>query len=222
MSILDTYWVFVDDGSSDSTAAKLKQLVDSNVQGNVSIITNESNLGKGESVRRGVLYLMGVGLPENGVVGFIDADGAFPVSEVQRTIELGRAILTNSSTLNVDAVWSSRVALAGRNVNRNPSRHYLGRVIHTLIGLRIPNLPYDTQSGLKLFRLTDPLRQSLSQAFRTRWFFEIEIITRLRGNNQELRVREEPLEEWNEVGGSHIKGVGLFHVLNDVVKIWRK
>jgi hypothetical protein len=77
----------------------------------------------------------------------------------------------------------------------------------------------DTQCGLKLFKASDALLGELEAPFRTRWFFEIEMILRRRSNGDLFRIREEPLEEWNEIGGSHISGKEIFRVFFEMLKL---
>lgn len=53
-----------------------------------------------------------------------------------------------------DALWSSRVALSGRFIQKLASRHYMGRVVATLLSVDGNSISYDTQSGVKLFAAT--------------------------------------------------------------------
>lgn len=58
------------------------------------------------------------------VVGYVDADLATPISEVRR-------LLSVFHSSDAKALLASRVALLGRDIRRNPARHYLGRVFAT-------------------------------------------------------------------------------------------
>jgi len=52
--------------------------------------------------------------------GFVDADGAFNRIDVERILtEFDKYVMQS----HFDAVWSSRVALAGRSIDRQTSRH---------------------------------------------------------------------------------------------------
>lgn len=219
LAIPNSYWVFVDDGSTDDTTQILYDFVRKNKVENVSVLLNSRNLGKGESVRVAIEGLKDKGLDNGQVVGFIDADGAFPEDEVVRFIRHGRGLLEDLQNASLEAVWSSRVALAGRQIRRNHSRHYLGRVIHTLIGTRVPKLPYDTQCGLKLFRVTESLKRELITPFTTRWFFEVELIMRYQARKSTLHIREEPLEAWTDIAGSRIRGKELTRVTLEILKL---
>jgi hypothetical protein len=101
---------------------------------------------------------------------------------------------------------SSRVALAGREIRRNPSRHYLGRVVATFLTRSWIDAPYDTQSGFKIFSNTESLRSALENDFKTSWFVDIEILTRIGNSNGGLlNIWEEPLTFWRDVAGSKLK-----------------
>lgn len=218
-SIPNSHWLFVDDGSTDNTRRQLQELLEGLHIGSASLLSNHRNLGKGESIRCAVARLGDLGLTSDDVVGFIDADGAFPEDEVIRFVRNSRTFLSEPQNWYFGAVWSSRVALAGRSIRRRQYRHYLGRIIHTAIGARVPHIPYDTQCGLKLFRVTDTLLKELKMPFRTRWFFEVELIIRYKSKGSEIQIREEPLEAWTEIGGSSMKGRELLRVIVEVAKL---
>lgn len=170
-------------------------------------------------MRGAIRHLANFGLINNHIVGFIDADGAVPAEEVMRFLERSRDLLKDHREPNIDAVWSSRVALAGRTIRRKQGRFYLGRIIHTVIGTRYPKIPYDTQCGLKLFKMSEALLGELKSPFRTRWFFELEMILRRRDRGDSFQIREEPLEEWNEIEGSRIKGKEIFRIFFEMLRL---
>lgn len=193
------HWVLVDDGSSDGTLGLLR----GRAREGVDVVVLERNRGKSEAVRAGLLH----GLREHpGVtaVGFLDGDGAFDVEEVHRiAIDATRRLAAGGE----DAVWTSRVALAGRWVERRPGRHYLGRLIATYLFRAEPWAPYDSQCGFKIFRGSEALRSAIAEPFHTRWFVDIELMTRLAAVAGAVpRIREEPLEHWRDIAGSKITG----------------
>ena len=192
-------WLFVNDGSSDQTPEILRALAQSP---NADFLDLPVNVGKGEATRSGMLWALDHDGGPFQAIGFMDADGAFRRSDVER---LADAFTDFVAERDIDAVWSSRVALAGRDIRRSQVRHYLGRAVATILSVGADPLPYDTQSGLKLFRPSAELRACLDQPFSTRWLFEIEMLTRWKqSNGVSMRIREEPLEFWDDIPGSAI------------------
>jgi glycosyltransferase involved in cell wall biosynthesis len=117
-------YVFVDDGSSDETGTLLAEFANRH---NVTFVRLATNGGKAEAVRQGWLEILKtIQINEVTALGFLDADGAFSAEDVSALIDLTNASKESHSP---DAWWSSRVALAGRNIQRNLWRHYLGRVV---------------------------------------------------------------------------------------------
>ena len=208
-SLKNVFVIFVDDGSTDSTLSEIIRL--SSAYSNFSFISLPSNAGKAEAVRVGLLSPYAA---ESEFVGFLDADGAFGIDDISRII----GIMRESETSEVDCVWSSRVKLSGRHIVRSQVRHYLSRILLTLLYSILHLNFYDTQSGFKLFR-TDTVLTTLHKNFRTRWFLEIEIALRFRLlNSRDIRVWEEPLHSWQEIPGSKVRA---FLVLRDVLTLLR-
>lgn len=193
--------VFVDDGSTDDTPLLLERLRQKHPQ-KVCTLRLTTNVGKAEAVRRG----MRVALrrqPE--AVGYWDADLATPLDAIPRFVDVlhGRPEL--------DMVMGSRVALLGRDIRRSMVRHFTGRVFATAASLVLRLPVYDTQCGAKLFRVTPGLREIVSQPFRSRWIFDVEILARLvfdaePANSDITRqtIYEYPLEQWHDVQGSRL------------------
>ena len=210
-------WVFVDDGSTDNTSTLLFETRKVTTESRVLIVKHDKNQGKGAAVRTGFLTILKDGLNRGDWIGFLDADCAFTVHDVSRMVRM--AIDPSGSRADIDAYWSSRVALSGRNIQRDTRRHYLGRAVNTLISLRHNPLPYDTQSGLKVFRVCDALVSTLSTPFQTRWFFDLEILLRCRLSNEPLKIWEEPLESWHDVPGSRLRGKEIARILRETLKV---
>jgi dolichyl-phosphate beta-glucosyltransferase len=216
MSLSDIRWLFVNDGSTDNTSSLLGEL---SANWSAEVLNLPRNVGKGEAIRAGMLWAFGQSLEGLESLGFMDADGAFHFSDIQHLI-LRFSDLSKSN--RVDALWSSRVALAGRDIQRSASRHYIGRVVATFLSIGVDSLPYDTQSGLKLFRVSRELRESVNEPFLTRWLFEVELLTRwVRVTGQPMRIREEPLESWLDVAGSSISPRESLRIARELVQVKR-
>lgn len=210
-------WLFVDDGSTDNTSDLVSVFTDST---HTQLLSLHTNQGKGNAVRQGMLAAWEN--PGRGI-GFLDGDGAFDPQDVQDLV----ARLTDSKApggaiADWDSVWGSRVALAGRNIHRRSSRHYIGRIIATAISQGLPGVPYDTQCGFKIFAPTQALRHSIEDPFRTRWFFDVEILQRwIAFTGQPMRIWEQPLMHWRDVPGSKITSRSAFQVAREVAFIAR-
>jgi dolichyl-phosphate beta-glucosyltransferase len=190
--------LFVDDGSTDRTAEVLERLA-SAAGDRVAVLRLKQNAGKGAAVRAGMLAAL-ESQPE--YVGFWDADLATPLTAVGEFMEVFRA------RPEVDIVMGARVQLLGRDVRRSPTRHYAGRVFATAASFALGVAVYDTQCGAKIFRATETLREALSQPFRSRWIFDVEILSRYiaaHGRAEAIRrIYELPLTRWTNVPGSKL------------------
>lgn len=204
--------LFVEDGSTDGTRVMLEALRDDAAPGRVDVLALAENGGKAEAVRAGLLRGLRSG---SALVAFADADLSAPLAELRGLqVELDH---------HPDA-WAaigSRVKLLGRHVERSAARHYLGRAFATAASIALDLPVYDTQCGLKLFRDTPALRDALDRPFLSRWIFDVELIARLAtqaGTDVGSRIREVPLEQWEERGSSRIS-FGAF--LRAPIELWR-
>jgi glycosyltransferase involved in cell wall biosynthesis len=203
---------FVDDGSSDETFNLLNEIVSDSHHRIYRLIRN---VGKAEAVRFGLIQAF---METPAGVGFIDSDGAFPIRDVRSHILKFQEL--NQSQIEPPAVWSSRVQLAGRNIERRNSRHYISRILMTLLALKLKFKIYDTQSGFKIFPHSDTLEKCLQTEFLTRWFIDLELFLRWRRiTGKDLLIWEEPLQAWNDVNESKLKGRQHLIVLRDLQKL---
>lgn len=130
--------IVVDDGSTDQTPALLQQVGERHP--NTRIFRNESNRGKGFSVRRGVQEARGK------FVLFTDADLSAPIEEAD-------LLLAALESARADAAVGSRALkreLIG--VHQPLHREFAGRFFNLLVRLLTGLKIRDTQCGLKLFR----------------------------------------------------------------------
>ena len=198
----DLHFLFVNDGSTDGTRELLVRLSQACPE-RIRCVDLERNGGKAEAVRRGFLESFG---SRYDVIGYWDADLATPLE----AIPVFCRILEDRGA---DAVIGSRVRLLGRHIRRRPLRHYLGRLFATCASLAIGLPVYDTQCGAKIFRNTERLRQVFRSPFRVQWTFDVEILARFLllekifgGPKTRDRFVEYPLERWDDIPGSKLKG----------------
>lgn len=190
--------LFVDDGSTDGTAEALAGLA-SAAGGRAAVLRLPRNMGKGGAVRAGVLAALD---SRPAYVGFWDADLATPLAALPEFMEVFR------TRPEVELVMGARVQLLGRDIRRSPARHYVGRVFATAASLALGLAVYDTQCGAKIFCVTETLREAFSQPFRSRWIFDVEILSRyvaaLGRAEAARRIYELPLTRWTNVPGSKL------------------
>lgn len=210
--IEEIHLVFVDDGSKDRTRSLLTEFASTHPS---EVLHHDANLGKAEAIRTGIQHVLA---PGNGsIVGFLDADGAVPENEVRRCVKVARGLIDSHQC---DAVWASRVALAGRDIVRSDFRHYVGRVIATLVSRGIEGFPYDSQCGFKLFDASDELSAVLNQPFSTKWFVDIEIMLRWQSaSSVPFRIYEEPLRAWSDQPGGSLSAKNVISVMKEVMAI---
>ncbi len=202
---------FVDDGSTDGSTATLDHFC---AASGSSVRHLDRNVGKANAVRLGLLDVLESGSGDP--VGFIDADGVFGADDVRALLSL-----IDSPELNsFQAFFSSRVALSGRDIDRRTTRHYIGRVVATILSSAYEPMPYDSQSGLKLFRVSEILRDCLHEPFETKWFFELELLIRWRAETgAPMPVWEEPVSSWFDAPGSKITGWESLRVPREIYRV---
>jgi dolichyl-phosphate beta-glucosyltransferase len=215
----DTQLLFVNDGSSDATLSVLQSLR-SRFPTRMRILDKQPNGGKAEAVRHGMLHALA--LPGCEITGFWDADLATPLAQIA---DLAGVLLRNPQ---LSMVFGARVRLLGREINRQPLRHYLGRCFATVAStlLRLPI--YDTQCGAKLFRSSPEFAAVLSEPFQSRWIFDVELLARFMARhrqNPELvrgQIYEYPLPEWTDVAGSKVGSLDFFKAFGELFQIQRR
>ena len=211
--------LFVNDGSRDGTLDLLMSLRDKYPK-HADVLDLQPNRGKAEAVRQGMLSV--ISSHDAAITGFWDADLATPLAQIGDMLDL----LTANP--EVELVFGSRVRLLGRDIQRNAARHYLGRCFATVVSqlLRLPI--YDSQCGAKLFRVNSDLSGVLAQPFRSRWVFDVEILTRYLeiygGDVEEMkrRIYEYPLPKWTDVAGSKVHPMDFFRAFGEVAEIYRR
>lgn len=196
----------VDDGSGPVEVEKTRAVVAA-ARGQWPAILAEPlflprNSGKGGAVYAG---WQSPAAAEAALLCFVDADGSVPAGEVVRLITW----LLADSGAPWAALFGSRAKLLGVQVERLPSRHYVGRIFATLVTLITGLEIYDSQCGLKVVRRS--AYAAVAEALReTRFVFDVELTAQLQRHG--FAIREVPID-WREVAGSKV------HLLRDSVRM---
>lgn len=128
--------IVVNDGSTDKTA-QVAAAFGERIR-TLSVVSNETNRGKGYSVRRGMRATQGR------LVLFTDADLSAPIEEADKLLA---ALETNDVAIGSRALDRSLIA-----VHESAFREFAGIVFNKIVRL-ILRLPFvDTQCGFKAFR----------------------------------------------------------------------
>lgn len=192
------HFIFVDDGSTDNTSKIINQLI-SKYNPLVSLLTNETNKGKAESVRLGVIesYKMN---PD--YIGFLDADLAAPIEEIDNLLKIVKKDKTK------EVVFASRIQIIGSEIKRNYFRHFIGRLFATCVSLLLKIRIYDTQCGAKMFS-RKICNDIFSEQFVSPWLFDVELFARLLniyGMEKTIHMScEHPVSKWRDIDGSKVK-----------------
>ena len=213
VSIIDTFWVFVDDGSTDNT----QNLINGLKLSNTKLIKMSKNCGKSEAIRIGVVWSYKNLFPEFESIGYVDSDGAINKNDIEH---FNKVFVEKYKVDDYISLWASRVALSGREINRKHARHILGRVVSLIVSSRRSYIAYDTQCGLNYFTFNNKTAALFEKSFKTRWFVDIEIFIRYALVNQKrMKIWEEPLMYWDEIPGSKINFKQTWVVLKELVYI---
>ena len=205
--------LFVNDGSTDSTGQLLQSMA-SDSPSQLQLLNLELNGGKAEAVRQGVLLSLE---SEPDFFGYWDADLATPLD----AIPFFRETLLRRT--DIDVVIGSRLKLAGHRIDRRLIRRILGSVFATVASRALGRVIRDTQCGAKMFRCTDLTAGLFSVSFRSRWIFDVEILSRVaaqravKGMPENGGVYELPLDSWADVEGSKVRPTDF---LRAAVELW--
>jgi dolichyl-phosphate beta-glucosyltransferase len=199
----------VDDGSGSDQQAWLADYVDRLRQQHPVLDPaqiNARNRGKGGAVYSG---WDDPGGAER--LGFVDADGAVPATEVARVLSLAEACPKK-------AVFAVRTGENGTKVNRKLHRNLAGAVFRWLVR-RLFHFPLpDTQCGFKLvpagaFAAIRPVLQE------ERYTFDVELTWHLLRRGVE--VETVPVN-WSERPGSHLRPVNVWAMYQSLKSLRRR
>lgn len=204
------HFIFVNDGSQDNTLRIIKKLEKKSKQ--CHVLDLKKNRGKAFAIFSGFNKAFEDNYKN---IGFWDADLATPLNMIPKFMVLLK-------DKKYKAVFGCRVKRLGADIQRHASRHYIGRIMATLISGVLNLGIYDTQCGAKIFRVNKNLKEAFTAPFKSKWIFDVELIARLQKISKgkfAREVYEYPLEIWHDIDGSKIKFRDGFRALYDLIKI---
>lgn len=152
-------FIFVDDGSWDKTVTQINKFQIDN--SNIKIVRNNINLGKGASVKKGVLNA------SKESVLFLDADLSTPLSEVVNALKL---LKTSHIVIGV------RKHKLAKIIKHQPIyRELMGKAFTWFANKLILNNINDATCGFKAFK-ADSAKKIFTKAKINRWVFDVEIL----------------------------------------------
>ena len=191
--------IVVDDGSSDETAAVAEQIL-APIGARGRVVRNPVNMGKGASVRRGMLAARGAR------VLFSDADLSSPIEELpklERALDEGAGIAIGSRAVDRTLI-EERQSLA---------RSLMGRLFNLVVQVFAVRGIHDTQCGFKLFvaEVVDPI---FARARIERFGFDVEVLAL--AQRLGVPIAEVPVRWRNSPGSTVTLGQGARAFLDPV------
>ncbi len=197
MSVLSLQQIIIaDDGSRDATVSIAE---DFKSRLPIQVVRLEKNAGKGAAVRAGISHV------QSDLVLLYDADGAAPITEVNK--------LLSAIGAGADIAIGSRVMDHEKSlVTMSYYRRVIGRVYHFLGSALVPGIQ-DTACGCKLFR-ADVAKKLFALQRIDRFAFDIEVLALALRHG--YKVAEIPLA-WTAVPESKVRiirdGIEMFWCL---------
>ncbi|MBA2743570.1 MAG: glycosyltransferase family 2 protein [Chthoniobacterales bacterium] len=196
--------VVVDDGSTDSTAAVVRDVFTTAEAIEVRLLQRTPNQGKGAAVRAGLAAAT------RSVALFSDADFSTPIEEAPQLLD---PIFAGELDVAFGSRGLDRKVIGDRQAWH---REQAGRIFNLAVRM-MTGLPFwDTQCGFKAFRL-EPMRPLLPQARSDGFGFDVELL--YLAHRAHLRMREIPVR-WNHHEGSKVHMVhDSLHMLQEVIAL---
>jgi dolichyl-phosphate beta-glucosyltransferase len=180
--------IVVNDGSTDATAAVVREVFAEAGAVATRLIEHSPNRGKGAAVREGLFAA------KHPIALFSDADFSTPIDEAPK-------LINPIASGEVDVAFGSRALDRSLIGHHQPWRREQGGRVFNLIVRLATGLPFwDTQCGFKAFQLEN-FRPVLEQAKTDGFGFDVELL--YLAKKAGLRMREIAVR-WNHHEGSKV------------------
>lgn len=151
--------IIVVDGSPDKTAEVVNSY--KGVIDNLNIIDRKKNLGKGATVKEGVMAAQG------NYILFTDADNSTPIEQVTKLLQFMK---------KYEVVIGSRYTRDGKLATPQPLTRRIGsRVLNIIIQMLAISGIRDTQCGFKLFQ-AEAAREIFTRTTLNNFSFDVELL----------------------------------------------
>ncbi len=191
--------LLIDDGSKDTTV----EIANKFKEKKVKIIQNPKNMGKGFSVKLGMINA------KYDPILFSDADLATPIEETEKflaTIQKGYDVV----------VASRNIEGAKITVEQPKYRQVLGKAFPLIVkNMILPDFK-DTQCGFKMFK-KNAARKIFPRQTIQRWAFDVEVM--FIAKKLGYKIKELPVT-WTDKGDSKLSPVkDSLKMFNEILKI---
>lgn len=207
----DVQLFLTNDGSTDNTLQIINEIA-KEFSDRIHVLNFEKNSGKAGVIYKSVNQIS----KDNGYdfIGYFDADFSTPVAEVKR-------MLDELNSYKYDFIFGSRIKLLNSKIKRKIYRHYIGRIVVTIINFKFKLSIYDTQCGAKIFS-NKLIENAFNKPFYTSWLFDVEVFIRLKQQQLLTQGKEFPLTEWTDVEGSKLKPTHAFKIFKEIALLYQK
>ncbi len=203
---------FVNDGSKDNTLEVLHELREGR-EDYITVYNCESNGGKAEAVRLGMLHM--AEKKDLDYIGFLDADLSTDLADFDDLVKL-------IETSDFKIVSGSRISRMGANITKESARKIVSLTINFVIRKILSMNFKDTQCGAKIFH-KDVIAVAFKQKFITQWIFDVEIFKRISIHfglkKAKAMLCEKPLKRWIHADGSKLSMKDSVKILGQLAQI---